>query len=135
MFDSEVASLSALEKTNTIRVPHPIGVVEGSHNTYFCVLEFVEIRDLGRFATALGEKLAALHLHNENVAKGTDNYVKQFGFPMTTCVGLLPTNNSWCDDWSVRRHFHVPLLQWGIECNTFDLLLLVEIHVADVLHE
>lgn len=101
MFDSEIKSLNALEKTNTVRVPHPIGVVEGSHNTYFGILEFVKIHELDKFAVKLGENLAKLHLHNENVAKGTSNYITQFGFPVTTCIGLFPANNTWCDDWAV----------------------------------
>lgn len=106
MFDSEITSLSALEKTNTVRVPHPIGLVEGSHNTYFCILEFVKIHELDKFTVKLGENLAKLHLHNENIAKGTNNYISQFGFPVTTCIGLLPANNTWCDNWAVSI-FHI----------------------------
>jgi len=104
MFSSEVSSLRELEKTQTIRVPHPIGVVRGSERTFYCVLEFVEIQSLRKFASAMGERLADLHLHNENVAKNDPNleYVDKFGFPQTTCVGLLPVDNTWSSDWPVR---------------------------------
>ncbi len=104
MFNSEVASLAAIEKTNTIKVPHPFGVVKGSKNVYYCILEFVEINSLSKFTSKLGEKLAELHLHNELVAKNGEDgeYVSRFGFPVTTCVGLLPVNNTWFDDWPVR---------------------------------
>lgn len=101
MFESELSSLEAIEKTSTIRVPHPIAVVEGSKNTFYSILEYVNIKTLHSFTHHLGEDLAKLHLHNENVAKGTQNYVQRFGFHQTTCVGLLPVNNEWTDDWPV----------------------------------
>lgn len=104
MFNSEISSLRELEKTQTIRVPHPIGVVEGSKKIFYCVLEFVEIKSLRKFTSALGERLADLHLHNENVAKNDASieYIDKFGFPIPTCVGLLPVDNTWSDDWPVR---------------------------------
>lgn len=104
MFNSEIASLNALEKTKTIKVPHPFGMVKGSHNTFYCILEFIEIHSLSKYASKLGEHFANLHLHNEHVAKkdNTLEYVKQFGFPITTCVGLLSVDNTWCDDWPVK---------------------------------
>lgn len=104
MFSSEISSLRELEKTQTIRVPHPIGFVEGSKKTFYCVLEFVEIKALRKFASALGDRFADLHLHNENVAKNDPNfeYIDKFGFSQTTCVGLLPVDNTWSNDWPVR---------------------------------
>lgn len=105
MFESEIASLTALEKTNTVRVPHAIALVEGSRNTFYCILEYVTIHDLRKFDRQLGEKLAELHLHNENVAKQSSEYVSKFGFDITTCVGLLPTDNTWRDDWQVKNNY------------------------------
>ncbi|XP_065203582.1 ketosamine-3-kinase-like isoform X2 [Planococcus citri] len=101
LFESEFSSLKAIEQTGTIRVPHPITIVEGSDNTFYCVLEFLDLRNTAIHQKELGEKLADMHLHNEKVAKkgGPVAYVKQFGFAHTTCVGLLPLDNTWHDDW------------------------------------
>lgn len=106
MFESEFASLSVLEKTGTIRVPHPIKIVEGSDGLFYSIMEYLKLRSASRYHTELGKKLADLHLHNENVAKqGSSNisYVKQFGFFQTTCVGALPLDNTWHDDWPVNH--------------------------------
>lgn len=103
MFKSEMASLEALEKTGTIRVPHPIGVVKGKNNAWHSVVEFLEIKSLSHFSEQAGKQIAELHLHNENVAKYDKNfeYIDKFGFPIRTCVGLYPVDNTWSDDWPV----------------------------------
>lgn len=36
--------------------------------------------------------------------KSSYKYVDQFGFPVPTCCGYLPQNNSWCSDWMVSLH-------------------------------
>lgn len=103
LFESEFTSLRTIEQTGTVRVPHPIAIVEGSDNTFYCILEFLDLRNTAAYQKELGEKLADLHLHNEQVAKkdGPIPYVRQFGFPETTCIGLLPLDNTWHDDWPV----------------------------------
>lgn len=54
-----------------------------------------------------------MHLHNLEEIKKYDNGssrigqnqdcepVMQFGFPVTTCCGFIPQDNTWCDDWLV----------------------------------
>lgn len=57
----------------------------------------------------LGEKLAALHLHNVNLKKKSlknssyvgqsGEYVDKFGFDVATCCGFIPQQNDWMEDW------------------------------------
>ncbi|XP_054752727.2 ketosamine-3-kinase-like [Lytechinus pictus] len=93
------------------------------------IMEHLELTELDQHAAALGEAVARLHLHNsrlkmkeekhdgriggvpvssptymqngngEDVDEETQRSVSQFGFHTTTCVGYLPQDNTWSDDW------------------------------------
>jgi hypothetical protein len=72
-----------------------------------------------------------LHLHNESLrSKGSvDNedscadgedveiepggqvYIDQFGFPVATCCGYLPQDNTWTSDWPVGIVFDSELFE------------------------
>ncbi|XP_053707368.1 ketosamine-3-kinase [Synchiropus splendidus] len=114
MFDGELASLDAILKTGTVKVPKPMKVIELDTGGCVIVMEHLDMRSLNKYSKQLGEQLADLHLHNkqqmekinkeqQTVGRGAgqleDNYVDKFGFPVPTCCGYLPQNNDWQDDW------------------------------------
>ncbi|KAM9780570.1 ketosamine-3-kinase [Neosynchiropus ocellatus] len=114
MFDGELASLEAIVKTGTVKVPKPLKVIELDTGGCVIVMEHLDLRSLNKYSKQLGEQLADLHLHNkqqleknnkeqQTVGKGAgqleDNCVDKFGFPVTTCCGYIPQNNDWQDDW------------------------------------
>ncbi|XP_022085813.1 ketosamine-3-kinase-like isoform X2 [Acanthaster planci] len=114
MFDGELASLEAILATATVRVPKPMKVLhhpatEGA----VLAMEYLDMKGLSTHAAKLGEQLARMHLLNEELLKqkqiggsriggGSDvECVTRFGFPVTTCCGIIPQDNEWCDDWVV----------------------------------
>ncbi|XP_019398256.1 PREDICTED: ketosamine-3-kinase-like isoform X3 [Crocodylus porosus] len=119
MFEGEMASLEALLKTQTIKVPKPIKVIDLPGGTTLFVMEHLEMKGLNRHSGKLGQQLADLHLHNQKIGErlkkegntvGTVNscnsqgqtdvqFVDQFGFNTVTCCGYLPQVNDWQNDW------------------------------------
>lgn len=114
MFEGEVASLEAILKTQTIKVPKPIKIVDLPGKITAFVMEHLEMRPLNRHSALLGTQLADLHLHNQKfgerlkkegsiVGKGEGQsefqFVDQFGFHTVTCCGYLPQVNDWQSDW------------------------------------
>ena len=87
MFSTEVAGLSEIAATQTIRVPQPIAHgVAGKRG--FLVLEHLDLTSHGD-APLLGKQLAALHsVHSA-----------QFGFAQDNFIGKTPQQNNWSDDW------------------------------------
>ncbi|XP_040568948.1 ketosamine-3-kinase [Lepeophtheirus salmonis] len=100
MFNGELESIKAIEKTGIVRVPRPIKVLEDLTQAYI-VMEFLEMKSMysAQFAE-FGTQLAKLHLHNIELEK-TDpsKYVSKFGFHCQTCCGILPQKNEWNPDW------------------------------------
>ncbi|NXB60260.1 KT3K kinase, partial [Struthidea cinerea] len=105
MFEGEMASLEAILKTQTVRVPKPIKVVELPGDNTVLVMEHLEMKTLNRHSALLGTQLADLHLHNQQfrekmkkegstVGKGQGQmevqFVDRFGFHTVTCCGYLP---------------------------------------------
>ncbi|NXN79114.1 KT3K kinase, partial [Bombycilla garrulus] len=114
MFLGEMASLEAILKTQTIKVPKPIKIVEVPGDDTVLVMEHMEMKNLNRHSALLGTQLADLHLHNQQlrekmekegstVGKGQGQmelqFVDQFGFHTVTCCGYLPQVNNWHSDW------------------------------------
>ncbi|TKS92044.1 Ketosamine-3-kinase [Collichthys lucidus] len=114
MFDGEMASLEAISKTETVKVPKPVKVIELDTGGCVFVMEHLDMRGLSKYSKHLGEQLADLHLHNkkqleklkkeqQTVGKGAGQSevpaVEKFGFSVTTCCGYLPQENEWQDDW------------------------------------
>ncbi|GBM53724.1 Fructosamine-3-kinase [Araneus ventricosus] len=110
MFEGELEGLKEVKKTNTVRVPTPIKVVDLKSSGYCLVMEYIEMSGLSKYAEQLGEQLARMHLFNINLqASGSSInksnqdeqpvYVDKFGFHTTTCCGYIPLVNSWKDDW------------------------------------
>ena len=54
----------------------------------------------------LGKKLerAEGFVHTGYSAEGGGGHVTQFGFHVPTCCGIIPQENTWCDDWVVSTH-------------------------------
>ncbi|KAF0032783.1 hypothetical protein F2P81_015073 [Scophthalmus maximus] len=114
MFDGEMASLEAILKTETVKVPRPVKVIELDTGGCVFVMEHLDMRGLSKHSKLLGEKMADLHLHNkrqleklkkeqQTVGKGAGQsevaVVGKFGFSVPTCCGYLPQRNEWQDDW------------------------------------
>lgn len=115
MFEGEIASLTAIRETNTVRAPKPLLVVDlhqqGKGSAI--VMEFFpNMKGVSSFQAVLGEKLANLHLDNmllEKKFKKLENWVgkpeperkpvEKFGFHAVTCCGKIPLVNEWEDDW------------------------------------
>ncbi|XP_077996317.1 ketosamine-3-kinase-like [Glandiceps talaboti] len=109
MFDGEMAGLQAIIATQTITVPTPYRVLD-YHDGAILIMKYVEMDIVGKHASKLGELIARMHLHNEQLRKneekvanrvgcGESSYVDKFGFDKPTCCGYVPTGNEWCEDW------------------------------------
>ncbi|PNJ87511.1 FN3KRP isoform 4 [Pongo abelii] len=65
MFEGEMASLTAILKTNTVKVPKPIKVLDAPGGGSVLVMEHLDMRHLSSHAAKLGAQLADLHLDNK----------------------------------------------------------------------
>ncbi|XP_047500016.1 ketosamine-3-kinase-like isoform X2 [Penaeus chinensis] len=113
MFDGELEGLKAIIATGTVRAPEPHFVIDNPDGGAVLVMESLDMKDIKNHSAALGEQVARMHLHNLEEIKKYDNCnsrvgqnqncepVMQFGFPVTTCCGYIPQDNTWCDDWLV----------------------------------
>ncbi|XP_045381751.1 ketosamine-3-kinase isoform X1 [Lemur catta] len=114
MFEGEMASLTAILSTGTVRVPKPIKVLDAPSGGSMLVMEHVDMRYLSSYAAQLGAQLADLHLDNKKlgesllkeagtVGRGGGHterpFVERFGFDVVTCCGYLPQVNDWQQDW------------------------------------
>ncbi|XP_053194456.1 ketosamine-3-kinase-like [Scomber japonicus] len=114
MFNGEMASLEAILKTETVKVPKPVKVIDLDTGGAVLVMEHLDMRGLTKYSKQLGEQLADLHLHNkrqleklnkeqQTVGKGAGQsevaVVEKFGFNIATCYGFFPQENEWQDDW------------------------------------
>lgn len=114
MFDGEMASLDAILRTDTVKVPKPVKVIELDTGGSVLVMEHVDMRGLVKFSQHLGESLADMHLYNQRqrdkqnkeqqtIGKGAHQsevcIIEQFGFHVPTCCGYLPQENEWQNAW------------------------------------
>ncbi|XP_055431445.1 ketosamine-3-kinase isoform X3 [Bubalus kerabau] len=114
MFEGEVASLTAILKTGTVKVPKPIKVLDAPGGGSMLVMEHLDMRHLSSHAAKLGTQLADLHLDNKRLGETLQKkagivgrrdepvarpFVAQFGFDVVTCCGYLPQVNDWQQDW------------------------------------
>lgn len=114
MFEGEMASLTAILKTDTVKVPKPIKVLDAPGGSSVLVMEHLDMRYLSSHAAKLGSQLADLHLDNKRLGEKLQKeastvgsgggqaerpFIDQFGFDVVTCCGYLPQVNDWQKDW------------------------------------
>lgn len=113
MFEGEMASLTAIKETGTIRAPKPLLVLDLEDKGSAIVMEyFANMKKLSSCQEICGQKLAEMHLDNillEKRLKKLENWVgkddlerkpvEKFGFHTVTCCGKLPLINEWEDNW------------------------------------
>ncbi len=89
LFEAESEALGIISKTNTLRVPQPLGAGCDRQGAYL-VLEFLPLRSLDRLGhQKLGRSLAKMHRHVES----------RFGWAMDNAIGATSQRNGWCDSW------------------------------------
>ncbi|TRZ19306.1 hypothetical protein HGM15179_007784 [Zosterops borbonicus] len=114
MFEGEMASLEAIQKTGIVRVPQPIKVMDLPGGGAMFAMEYLKMKHLNKYSSRLGEQIAELHLYNQRlgeklkaegstIGKGAAHseaqFVDQFGFHTPTCCGYIPQVNEWQSDW------------------------------------
>lgn len=91
MFEAEMAGLSALAATKTLRVPKPVTVGQTNDHA-FLVLEYLEFGPSGKQAERLlGQQLAQLHRQPQ----------AYFGWQCDNTIGSTPQINTHHSDWSL----------------------------------
>ncbi|KAH6656186.1 fructosamine-3-kinase [Plectosphaerella plurivora] len=102
MFRGEHESLNALNRVIPGFCPRSYahGVFAEDANRFFLVTDFL---DLGTSvadgsSVSLARKLAKLHTTPAPVSDGFDS--PMFGFPVTTCCGATPQDNTWNASWA-----------------------------------
>eukprot|EP00271_Cylindrocystis_brebissonii_P013072 TRINITY_DN32641_c0_g1_i1.p1 TRINITY_DN32641_c0_g1~~TRINITY_DN32641_c0_g1_i1.p1 ORF type:complete len:395 (-),score=45.95 TRINITY_DN32641_c0_g1_i1:317-1501(-) len=97
MFEGEAEALRQLAATQTIRVPEPLAVGDLPEGGSYVVMEFLQFRPFGMMQPSsqqlLGRQLALLH--QSGVTGNAD-----FGFSLTTRLGILPLDNRPCPSWA-----------------------------------
>ncbi|KAH6619930.1 Fructosamine/Ketosamine-3-kinase [Boeremia exigua] len=103
MFEGEHASLNAINAAVPSLCPQSFGHgnFESNTNTSFLVTDFLHLT--GRMsskgtAPSLAQKLAKLHTTPAPTPEGYEKPV--FGFPVTTCCGDTPQDNSYKESWA-----------------------------------
>ncbi len=104
LFEREREGLEALDATETIRVPQPLGVGGGDGIAPFLVLEAIETGPPGPgFFADFGRRFAALH--RAAAPRGPNG--ESYGFPHDNYLGSTPQKNSWqadvCELWRQHR--------------------------------
>jgi protein-ribulosamine 3-kinase len=98
----EHESLSAIHNQVPTICPKPFGWGEFSDSpgTYFLVVEFLNLRGYSASGPggSLAAQLAKLHSKISTIPDGYDK--PQFGFPVTTCCGDTPQDNSFESSWA-----------------------------------
>ncbi|KAH7079395.1 Fructosamine/Ketosamine-3-kinase [Paraphoma chrysanthemicola] len=104
MFQGEDASLKAIHTAVPTLCPQSFGHgrFESQPQTSFLVTDFLHLTSRSASKSSKAQSLAAklAKLHN-TPAPIPDGYDKpQFGFPVTTCCGDTPQDNSYAESWA-----------------------------------
>ncbi|KAI1492969.1 fructosamine kinase [Biscogniauxia mediterranea] len=101
MFKGEHESLNAIYNTvpNFCPKSYANGACRDNPNKFFMVTDFLELGSSapGGSGESLAKKLAKLHTTPAPIPAGFDR--PMFGFPVTTCCGASPQDNSWKASW------------------------------------
>lgn len=113
IISGEYNSLQAIKDTNEINVPDALGIVQKPDQVAL-LMSYIDMKSLNQLQGQLGEHLAKLHLHNQqlnerknynasyvNSSKNTEDSqpVTEFGFHCVTNCGAIAQNNDWEKDW------------------------------------
>ncbi|KAI1333946.1 fructosamine-3-kinase [Xylariaceae sp. FL0016] len=102
MFKGEHASLNAIHNAVPSFCPksHAHGVCHDNPNKFFMATDFLELGSSapGGSGQSLAQKLAKLHTTPAPIPEGHDR--PMYGFPVTTCCGSSPQDNTWNESWS-----------------------------------
>lgn len=113
IISGEYNSLRAIKDTNQINVPDALGIIR-EPNRVALLMSYIDMKSLNQLQGQLGEHLAKLHLHNEQINEQkiyNDSYVSssknakdmkpvtEFGFDGVTNCGAIAQNNEWQKDW------------------------------------
>ncbi|RVX72946.1 hypothetical protein B0A52_03299 [Exophiala mesophila] len=135
MFQGEHASLNAIHDAVPSLAPKALGWGEvspakGSRGTFFLATEFLELGggigrsrakgSSGGSGLSLAQKLAKLHSSPAPIPQGSDR--PQFGFPVTTCCGDTPQDNTFTSSWAdfFANHRLLMILERGEKSNGSD---------------
>jgi protein-ribulosamine 3-kinase len=120
----EHTSLNAIHSVVPSFCPqsHGHGPLEESRGKFFLATDFLDLGSSrpGGSGESLAKKLAKLHTTPAPIPEGFDK--PMFGFPVTTCCGSTPQDNSWKSSWA---DFYADnrlraVLQAGIKANGSD---------------
>ncbi|KAK9798641.1 putative protein-ribulosamine 3-kinase [Seiridium cardinale] len=102
MFKGEHASLNAIHDAvpNFCPKSYAHGAMNDSSGKFFMATDFLELGSSapGGSGLSLARKLAKLHTTPAPIPDGYDK--PMFGFPVTTCCGETPQDNSWKESWA-----------------------------------
>ncbi|KAG5974828.1 hypothetical protein E4U55_008041 [Claviceps digitariae] len=102
MFRGEHASLNAIHSIvpNLCPQSHAHGPLAAQPNTYFLITDFLHLETASRArqGPSLAAKLAKLHTTPAPIPEGHPQ--RMFGFPVPTCCGETPQDNSWRASWA-----------------------------------
>ncbi|KAH6656336.1 fructosamine kinase [Truncatella angustata] len=124
MFKGEHASLNAIHDSvpNFCPKSYAHGAMKESTGKFFMVTDFLELGSLaqGGSGDSLAKKLAKLHTTKAPTPDGFDK--PMFGFPVTTCCGATPQDNSWKESWAdfYANNRLRSILKAGIKSNGSD---------------
>jgi len=100
MFKGEYASLNAIHDAvpNLCPKAHAHGAMANG-GKYFLATDFLDLGSnaSGGSGESLASKIAKMHMATAPIPKGHDR--PMFGFPVTTCCGETPQDNSWKENW------------------------------------
>lgn len=114
IISGEFNSLKAIKATNEICVPDALGIVRDTEQVAL-LMSYIDMKSLNQLQGQLGENLAKLHLHNQQLneqhtynasyvsssknAEDLNKPVTEFGFHCVTNCGAIAQNNEWQKDW------------------------------------
>ncbi|KAI1266328.1 fructosamine-3-kinase [Xylariaceae sp. FL1019] len=101
MLEGEFASLKAIHDAmpDFCPTPHAHGALRDDPGKYFLAMDFIDLSaPANPNSETLTQKLARLHSMPAPVPDGFDR--PMYGFPVTTCCGSTPQDNSWKSSWA-----------------------------------
>ncbi|EFQ29967.1 fructosamine kinase [Colletotrichum graminicola M1.001] len=102
MFRGEHESLNAVHNAvpNFCPKSYAHGECQASPGKHFLVTDFLDLGSsaAGGSGLSLAAKLAKMHTTTAPVPEGLDK--PMYGFPVTTCCGSTPQDNSWKESWA-----------------------------------